>query len=154
MVKEEWGNKGVVLIIYLLFVGCYCVLMLNIGRGGGILRKIINGMDCKWLCKIVDVMEVLEGMGFIICIVGLKCIKMEIKCDYEYLLWIWENVCILIFEFIVLIFVYEEGSFVKCVIRDLYNKDISEVFVEGEDFYKEVKGFMWFLMLSYVKNVK
>ena len=50
--------------------------------------------------------------------------------------------------------VYEEGSLVKRSIRDLYNKDIDEIFVAGEDGYKEAKDFMRMLMPSHAKNVK
>jgi ribonuclease E len=50
--------------------------------------------------------------------------------------------------------VYEEGSLVKRSIRDLYNKDIDEVLVAGEQGYKEAKQFMHMLMPSHSKNVK
>ncbi|WP_171522075.1 ribonuclease E/G, partial [Acinetobacter baumannii] len=50
--------------------------------------------------------------------------------------------------------VYEEGSLIKRSIRDLYNKDIEEVLVAGEDGYKEAKDFMRMLMPSHAKNVK
>ena len=36
--------------------------------------------------------------------------------------------------------VYEEGSLVKRSIRDLYNKDIDEILVAGDDAYKEAKS--------------
>src|SRR4029077_2160215 len=50
--------------------------------------------------------------------------------------------------------VYEEGSLVKRSIRDLYNKDIDEIVVAGEEAYKEAKEFMRMLMPSHAKNVK
>jgi len=50
--------------------------------------------------------------------------------------------------------VYEEGSLVKRAIRDLYNKDIDEVIVSGEDAYREAKEFMRMLMPSHAKNVQ
>jgi ribonuclease E len=50
--------------------------------------------------------------------------------------------------------VYEEGDLVKRAIRDLYNKDISEILVEGEDGYRNAKDFMRMLMPSHAKNVK
>ncbi len=154
VVKEERGNKGAALTTYLSLAGRYCVLMPNTGRGGGISRKITNGTDRKRLRKIVDAMEVPEGMGLIIRTAGSKRTKTEIKRDYEYLLRIWENVRTLTLESIAPTLVYEEGSLVKRAIRDLYNKDIDEVLVEGEDSYKEAKGFMRLLMPSHAKNVK
>ena len=50
--------------------------------------------------------------------------------------------------------VYEEGSLVKRSIRDLYNKDIDEVLVAGEDAYREAKDFMRMLMPSHAKSVQ
>src|SRR5262249_57483648 len=47
-----------------------------------------------------------------------------------------------------------EGLLVKRPIRDLYNKDIDEIGVAGEDAYKEAKEFMRMLMPSHAKNVK
>jgi ribonuclease E len=35
--------------------------------------------------------------------------------------------------------VYEEGSLIKRSIRDLYNKDISEIVVSGEEGYRKRK---------------
>ena len=42
--------------------------------------------------------------------------------------------------------VYEEGSLIKRAIRDLYNKDIDEVIVSGDNGYREAKDFMRMLM--------
>lgn len=69
-------------------------------------------------------------------------------------MWFWENVCEFILKLSVLSFVYEEGSLVKCLIWDFYNKDINEVLVLGDEGYCEVKDFMCMFMLSYVKNVQ
>jgi ribonuclease E len=38
--------------------------------------------------------------------------------------------------------VYEEGSLIKRSIRDLYNKEIDEIVVAGEDGYQEARDFM------------
>jgi ribonuclease E len=50
--------------------------------------------------------------------------------------------------------VYEEGSLIKRAIRDLYNKDISEIVVDGDDAYRDAKDFMRMIMPSHAKNVK
>ena len=44
--------------------------------------------------------------------------------------------------------VYEEGSLIKRSMRDLYNKDIDEIQVAGEDGYREARDFMKMLMPS------
>ena len=50
--------------------------------------------------------------------------------------------------------IYEEGDLIKRSIRDLYNREIDEVLVEGERGYRIAKDFMKMIMPSHAKNVK
>lgn len=127
--------------------------MLNILCGGGIFCKIFNVVDCKCLKFVVSELELFKGVGLIICMVGVKWIKVEICCDVDYLMCLWSNIREVMFKVVVFFFIYEEGNLVKCVICDFYDKEIDLVLVEGEVVYKEVKGFMCMFMLSYVKKV-
>jgi ribonuclease E len=154
VVKEERGNKGAALTTYLSLAGRYTVLMPNTARGGGISRKITNPSDRKRLREIAGELEVPEGMGLIIRTAGAQRTKTEIKRDYDYLLRLWENVRDLTLKSTAPALVYEEGSLIKRSIRDLYNKDIDEILVAGDDAYREAKDFMRMLMPSHAKNVK
>ncbi len=95
-----------------------------------------------------------EGMGVILRTAGAARTKLEIKRDFEYLLRAWENVRDLTLRSTAATLVYEEGSLVKRSIRDLYNKDIDEVIVAGDDAYRDARDFMRMLMPSHAKNVK
>ena len=154
VVKEERGTKGAALTTYLSLAGRYCVLMPNTARGGGISRKITQPTDRKRLREIAGELEVPEGMGLIIRTAGAQRTKTEIKRDYDYLLRLWETVRDLTLKSTAPSLVYEEGSLIKRSIRDLYNKDIDEVLVAGDDAYREAKDFMRMLMPSHAKNVK
>jgi ribonuclease E len=154
VVKEERGTKGAALTTYLSLAGRYTVLMPNTARGGGISRKITNPTDRKRLREIAGELEVPEGMGLIIRTAGAQRTKTEIKRDYDYLLRLWETVRDLTLKSTAPTLVYEEGSLIKRSIRDLYNKDIDEVLVAGDDAYREAKDFMRMLMPSHAKNVK
>ena len=154
VVKEERGNKGAALTTYLSLAGRYTVLMPNTARGGGISRKITQPTDRKRLREIAGELEVPEGMGLIIRTAGAQRTKTEIKRDYDYLLRLWETVRDLTLGSTAPALVYEEGSLIKRSIRDLYNKDIDEVLVAGDDAYREAKDFMRMLMPSHAKNVK
>ncbi|WP_370674368.1 ribonuclease E/G [Pleomorphomonas sp. PLEO] len=154
VVKEERGTKGAALTTYLSLAGRYSVLMPNSGRGGGISRKITNVQDRKRLKEIAHELDVPEGMGVILRTAGAARTKTEIKRDFEYLLRLWENVRELTLRSSAPSLVYEEGSLVKRSIRDLYNKDIDEVLVAGDDSYREAKDFMRMLMPSHAKNVQ
>ncbi|MET0182253.1 MAG: Rne/Rng family ribonuclease [Caulobacterales bacterium] len=153
VVKEERGNKGAALTTYLSLAGRYCVLMPNTGRGGGISRKITAGPDRKRLKKIATELEVPQGMGLIIRTAGAKRTKTEIKRDYEYLTRAWENIRDNTLKSVAPALIYEESSLVKRALRDLYDKDVDEVHVAGDDAYKEAKDFVRMLMPSHAKRV-
>lgn len=153
-VKEERGNKGAALTTYLSLAGRYCVLMPNTARGGGISRKIPVAADRKRLRRVVDSLDVPKGMGLIIRTAGAKRTKAEIKRDYDYLVRLWENIRTLTLKSIAPCLIYEEASLIKRAIRDLYDKDIGAVLVEGDNGYREAKDFMKMLMPSHAKNVQ
>ncbi|WP_170586577.1 ribonuclease E/G [Ruegeria arenilitoris] len=154
VVKEERGNKGAALTTYLSLAGRYCVLMPNTARGGGISRKITNAADRKKLKEIASEIDVPTGAGLIIRTAGAKRTKSEIKRDYEYLQRLWEQIRELTLKSIAPAKIYEEGDLIKRSIRDLYNRDIDEVLVEGEGGYRIAKDFMKMIMPSHAKNVK
>ncbi len=152
--KEERGNKGAALTTYLSLAGRYSVLMPNTARGGGISRKITNPQDRKRLKEIAKMLEVPQGMGVILRTAGANRTKVEVKRDFEYLMRLWENVRTLTLASTAPCLVYEEGSLIKRSIRDLYNKDIGEIIVAGEEGYREAKDFMKMLMPSHAKVVQ
>ncbi len=152
--KEERGNKGAALTTYLSLAGRYSVLMPNTARGGGISRKITSPQDRKRLKEIAKMLEVPQGMGVILRTAGANRTKVEVKRDFEYLMRLWENVRTLTLASTAPCLVYEEGSLIKRSIRDLYNKDIGEIIVSGEEGYREAKDFMKMLMPSHAKVVQ
>jgi ribonuclease E len=154
VVKEERGNKGAALTTYLSLAGRYCVLMPNTARGGGISRKITNVADRKKLKEIASEIDVPRGAGLIIRTAGSQRTKAEIRRDYEYLQRLWEQIRELTLKSIAPAKIYEEGDLIKRTIRDLYGRDIDEVFVEGEGGYRVAKDFMKMIMPSHAKNVK
>jgi ribonuclease E len=95
-----------------------------------------------------------EGMGVILRTAGASRSKPEIARDFEYLMRLWESVRELTLTSMAPALVYEEGSLIKRAIRDLYNKDLDEVLVAGEDAYREAKDFMRMLMPGQSKVVK
>ena len=154
VVKEERGTKGAALTTYISIAGRYCVLMPNTPRGGGVSRKIANITDRKRLKKIVDDLDVADGMAVIIRTAGSKRTKTEIKRDFSNSISIWENVKKLTLESNAPFLIHEEGSLVKRAIRDLYNSEIDEVLVEGIEAYKVCKNYMKAVMPSHAKKVQ
>ncbi|MSP43062.1 MAG: Rne/Rng family ribonuclease [Alphaproteobacteria bacterium] len=154
ILKDERGSKGAALTTYLSIPGRYCVLMPNTARGGGISRKITNAPDRKRLKAVAAELEVPEGMGLIIRTAGANRTKAEIKRDFDYLLRQWETIRELTLRSTAPCLINEEGSIVKRAVRDLYDKDIEIIQVEGEAGYREAKDFMRMLMPSHAKRVQ
>ncbi|WP_332060876.1 Rne/Rng family ribonuclease [Bartonella sp. CB74] len=154
VIKEERGNKGAALTTYLSLAGRYSVLMPNTARGGGISRKITNIQDRKRLKEIVKKLAVPKGMGVILRTAGANRTKAEIKRDYEYLTRLWDNIRALTLKSTAPCLVHEESNLIKRSIRDLYNKNINEILVSGDQGYREAKDFMRMLMPSHAKVVQ
>ena len=153
VVKEERGNKGAALTTYLSLAGRYCVLMPNTARGGGISRKITSMTDRKRLKSAVASLEVPKGMGLIIRTAGAARTKVEIKRDYEYLTRLWEDIREKTMASIAPALIYEEEDLVKRAIRDMFDKDLETIQVEGDAGYKEARDFMRMIMPSQAKKV-
>jgi ribonuclease E len=153
VVKEERGNKGAALTTYLSLAGRYGVLMPNTARGGGISRKITAVADRRRLKSVVNSLDVPQGMGLIVRTAGAKRTKAEVKRDYEYLLRLWENIRENTLHSIAPALIYEEEDLVKRAIRDMYDKDLEGIWVEGDAGYKEARDFMRMLMPSQAKKV-
>src|SRR5690348_10025465 len=154
VVKEERGNKGAALTTYLSLAGRYCVLMPNTSHGGGISRKISNGADRKRLKSIMSDLNLPKTMGLIVRTAGLQRTKTEIKRDFDYLARLWDEIRERTLGSTAPALIYRDSDLIKRAIRDLYNRDIDEVIVEGEEGYKQARGFMKLLMPSHVRRVK
>src|SRR5436190_9456499 len=153
VVKEERGNKGAALTTYLSLAGRYCVLMPNTSHGGGISRKISNGADRKRLKQIMADLNLPMSMGLIVRTAGLSRTKVEIKRDFDYLARLWDEIREKTLHSSAPALIYQDSDLIKRAIRDIYNKDIDEVIVEGERGYKDARAFMKLLMPSHVKRV-
>ncbi len=153
VVKEERGNKGAALTSYLSLAGRYCVLMPNTARGGGISRKITNAADRKRLKSAAQSLDVPQGMGLIVRTAGAARTKAEIKRDYEYLLRLWESIRDQTLKSVAPALIYEEEDLVKRALRDMFDKDIDSIQVEGEAGYREARDFMRMIMPSQAKKI-
>ncbi len=154
VVKEERGNKGAALTTYLSLAGRYCVLMPNSSHGGGISRKISSASDRKRLKGIIAEMDLPKSMGCIVRTAGLQRTKTEIKRDFDYLARLWDGIRENTLKSSAPAAIHSDSDLIKRAIRDIYDRDIEEVIVEGEGGYRAARDFMKLLMPSHVKKVK
>ncbi|WP_198350819.1 Rne/Rng family ribonuclease [Flavisphingomonas formosensis] len=154
VVKEERGNKGAALTTYLSLAGRYCVLMPNTSHGGGISRKISNAADRKRLKSIMAELNLPRTMGCIVRTAGLQRTKTEIKRDFDYLARLWDEIRETTLQSSAPALIYGDSDLIKRAIRDIYNRDIDDVIVEGEEGYRLARSFMKLLMPSHAKKVR
>jgi ribonuclease E len=154
VVKEERGNKGAALTTFLSLAGRYSVLMPNTPRGGGISRKIPNGNDRKRLKTIMGGLEVPKGMGLIVRTAGAKRTKSEITRDYDYLQNLWSRIRSKTLESAAPARIHEEGGLVHRAMRDMFDREIEEVVIQGDDAYREAKDLAKTLMPTQARKVK
>ncbi len=154
VVKEERGNKGAALTTYLSLAGRYTVLMPNSSHGGGISRKINSASDRKRLKQVVSDLSLPKTMGLIVRTAGLSRTKTEIKRDFDYLARLWDEIREKTLASAAPALIHSDSDLIKRAIRDIYNREIEEVVVEGDEGYKSAKAFMKMLMPSHARRVK
>lgn len=152
--KEERGTKGAALTTYISLPGRYCVLMPNSSNAGGVSRKITNPADRRRMKEIVGGLKLPEGMGVILRTAGLECSQDEIAHDLDYLLRLWDSIREHTLKSTAPALIYEEGDLITRSIRDLYNDEISEILVSGQQGYESARSFMEMLLPSQVQRVK
>jgi ribonuclease E len=154
VVKEERGNKGAALTSYLSLAGRYCVLMPNTSHGGGISRKISSSSDRSRLKSIISDLSLPSTMGCIIRTAGLARTKPEIKRDFDYLARLWDEIRERTLKGAAPMLIHSDSDLIKRAIRDIYNKDIGDILVEGTEGFKAAKDFMKLLMPSHAKRLQ
>jgi ribonuclease E len=152
--KEERGNKGAAVTTYLSLPGRYCVLMPNSPRGGGVSRKIGNFADRRRLKSMLKGLDIPSGMSVILRTAGVERSEQEIQRDYDYLQRLWDSIREMTLQSTAPALIYEEGDLIKRSIRDIYARDVDELFVSGEKGYAEAQEFMGMLMPSHVDRVQ
>jgi len=154
VIKEERGQKGAALTTFISLAGKYMVLMPNTAKGGGISRKIFNSSDRQKIRNILNEIDIPKSMGVIVRTAGANKTKNEIEKDFQNTLKTWDQIKDEALDSNAPSLVYEEGDIIKRTLRDTYDNDTKNVYVEGNDAYQKAKKFMKELMPKNVKNIK
>ncbi len=154
VIKEERGQKGAALTTFISLAGKYMVLMPNTPKGGGISRKIFGLSDRQKIRNILNEIEIPKSMGVIVRTAGANKTKNEIDKDFQNTLKTWEEIKEKALDSNAPSLVYEEGDIIKRTLRDTYDNDTKNVYVEGNEAYQKAKKFMKELMPKNVKNIK
>ena len=152
--KEERGNKGASMTTYISLAGKYCVLMSNTPNKGGVSRKVDNFRDRKILKAILSELTIPAEMSVIIRTAGVGKKPEEIKRDYEYLSRLWESINEMAKTSTAPTFIHAEDDVIKRCIRDVYNEQVSEVVIEGQQAFDSVSNFIKATMPYGEHNIK
>ena len=154
VIKEERGQKGAALTTFISLAGKYMVLMPNTPKGGGISRKIFNSSDRQKIRDILNEISIPKSMGVIVRTAGANKTKNEIEKDFQSILKTWDTIKDKALESNAPSLVYEEGDIIKRTLRDIYDNETKNIYIEGNEAYQKAKKFMKDLMPKYVKNIK
>lgn len=92
-------------------------------------------------------------MSLIIRTAGQEKRKTEIKRDYDYLLGVWSRIRDLTLKSIAPALIHEEGDLITRALRDMYDTDIDQILIEGDEAYKQAKNLMKMMIPSHAKRV-
>ena len=154
VIKEERGQKGAALTTFISLAGKYIVLMPNTAKGGGISRKIFNSSDRFKIRKILSEIEIPKSMGVIVRTAGANKSKNEIEKDFENTIKTWDQIKDKAVESNAPSLIYEEGDIIKRALRDIYDNDTKNIYVDGNEGYQKAKAFMKELVPKNVKFIK
>jgi ribonuclease E len=154
VIKEERGQKGAALTTFASLAGKYIVLVPNTPKGGGISRKIFNSSDRQKIRNILNQIEIPKSMGVIVRTAGANKSKNEIEKDFQNTIKTWEEIRDRALNSNAPSLVYEEGDIIKRTLRDTYDDETKNVYIDGNEAYQKAKKFMKELMPKNVKNIK
>ncbi|MDA1197635.1 MAG: Rne/Rng family ribonuclease [Proteobacteria bacterium] len=154
VIKEERGNKGSALTTFISLAGKYMVLMPNTAKSGGISRKIFNSADRTKIRNILNEIEIPKSMGVIVRTAGANKTKNEIEKDFQNTLKTWDQIQSKTLDSNAPSLIYEEGDIIKRALRDIYDNDTLNIYVDGNDCYQKTKSFIKELMPKSAKFLK
>ena len=154
VLKEERGQKGAALTTFISLAGKYVVLMPNTAKGGGISRKIFNSAERNKIRTILNDIEIPKNMGVIVRTAGSNKTKNEIEKDFQNTISTWDQIKEKAVESNAPSLIYEEGDIIKRALRDIYDNETKNIYIDGNEGYQKAKTFMKELMPKNIKFIK
>ncbi len=154
IIKDERGNKGAALTTFISLAGKYMVLMPNTAKGGGISRKIFISADRTKIRSILNEIKIPKSMGVIVRTAGANKTKNEIEKDFQNTLKTWDQIKNKALDSNAPSLIYEEGDIIKRALRDIYDNDTTNIYIDGSEGYQKAKSFIKELIPKSSKYLK
>jgi ribonuclease E len=130
------------------------VLMPNTAKGGGISRKIFLASDRTKIRNILNDIEIPKSMGVIVRTAGASKTKNEIEKDFKNTLKTWDQIKNKALDSNAPSLIYEEGDIIKRALRDIYDNDTTNIYIDGDEGYQKAKLFIKELIPKSAKFLK
>ncbi len=151
--KDPVMKKGAMLTTFISLPGRHVVLMPG-SSNLGISRKIEDEKERKRLKEIIDSLKIPEGFGSIIRTAGQNCNKTQLSKDINYLLRLWKNINQKGMKEPAPSTLYKERSLAVRSIRDYFTSDVSEILIDDDAVFHEVKNFLQIISPKHRRIVK
>ena len=152
IIKEPVSNKGVRVTSSVSLPGRFCVL-LPYDNKVGISKKIYDFKERKRLRHIARQI-VPENYGLIIRTVAQKQDEDILKDDLKNLMKTWDRIEKEAKSQTPPALVYQDLNTTVSVIRDLFNSDISKIFVDSKKLHKEIKNYLELVQPAIAEKVE
>lgn len=155
--KDERGNKGAFLTSFISLAGKYCVLLANKAGQDGVSKKVLKQEERARLKSIVSSIREdrdQKSSSLIIRTAGTGRSLYEIKRDYNYLARLWNKIRESTLSATAPAFIHMEEGIIQKIIRDIFDNDVKEIIIEGDEAFLMAQKFMKNIMPTEVDKIK
>jgi ribonuclease G len=140
IIKEPVANKGVRISSAISIPGRFCVL-LPFDNKIGISKKIADFRERKRL-KILAKGIIPENCGLIIRTAAKEQDEFSLESDIKYLVNTWKNIQTKVKTHKPPALLHKDLTTTTSVIRDLFTPNVSKVFIDSKNLYKEIRDYI------------
>jgi len=140
VVKDPFGTKGARLTTHISLAGRFVVYM-PVDKHSGISKKIDKPQERQRLRDILRTFTFVKSGGFIIRTASMEQGEKEIFRDSRFLVNKWHEIRELSRKKQPPALIYEEGSLIWKVIRDLLKDDVQHVIIDSRDEFIKMRKF-------------
>lgn len=151
--KDPAPNKGAMLTTLISLPGRSLVLMPG-SSSRGISRKIEDENERNRLKALIGKLQVPSDFGIIVRTAGQQATKTPLNKDLRYLLRLWKTIKKKAIDESTPGLLYKERNFAVRSIRDSFTSEVSEILIDHQAVYQEIKEFIHIISPKHSKIVK
>ena len=151
--NDPFMHKGAMLTTFISLPGRHTVLMPG-GKSKGVSRKISDEAERKRLKDILAKLKIPDEYGIIVRTAGQGCTKTAIDKDFRYLMRLWKNINKQAVKAEPPALLYKDRTLVQRAIRDYFTSEVTEILVDDDTVYNEIRDFINMVSPQHKKIVK